>query len=462
MKVIKTDIIPTKKVFVKIKNQPHAIDFKAVCVFSALGFFLDDDTYWLDTKVLKPATINRISNEGYLIKSEKWFHWHYSPKKISLDKAVIEFSKIFEKNIQNETSGKQVILPISGGLDSRTQAIALHKIKANVNSYSYSFENGYNEAKIASQIAKKLNFSFKSFKIKKGYLWSKIEELAKINECYSEFTHPRQMAVMDEVEKLGEIFSLGHWGDVLFDSEGIDNVEASEVISILKNKMLKKGGLELAESLWEDWKIEGDFKEYLSDRLLVLWNTIHIDNFSAKLRAFKSLYWAPRWTSVNLSIFENSKPLNVPYYDNEMCQFICTIPEELLKDRQIQIEYIKQNSKELANITWQEHKPFNLYKFHLNTFPYNLPYRFLSKLKRELRTLFGQKFIQRNWELQFLGTENDQQLKSHLFSIEYNSFLSNKLVERFYNKFNTKNRLNYAHSISTLLTLSLYFKKHKI
>ena len=461
MKVIKTDIIPEKQIFVKIRNEQHDLDFKAICIFSALGFFLDDDTYWLDTKVLKPATINTIDNDGFLVSSEKWFSWYYTPRDISLDQAVIEFSEIFEKNIENETKGKKVILPLSGGLDSRTQAIALNKINANVKSYSYSFENGFKEAEISRKIANTLNFPFQDFEIKNGYLWNKIEDLATINECYSEFTHPRQMAVIDEVKKLGDIFSLGHWGDVLFDSEGIDYVDEFKILPILKKKMVKKGGLELAESLWKGWKLEGEFKEYLDKRLLNLWNDIDIDNFSAKIRAFKSLYWAPRWTSVNLSIFENEKPLNLPYYDNEMCKFICTLPESLLKDRQIQIEYIKQNSVEVAKITWQAKGAFNLYNYHLNKFPYNLPYRIISKIKRTLKEVFGEKYIQRNWELQFLGEKNEEKLKYYLFSNEYSTFISSKTIKSFYNSFKTKNSVTYSHSISILLTLSLWFKNYR-
>ena len=59
-----------------------------------------------------------------------------------------------------------------------------------------------------------------SLLLEKSYLWDKMSELASINQCYSEFTHPRQMAVIEEIAQLGNNFSLGHWGDVLFDSGG--------------------------------------------------------------------------------------------------------------------------------------------------------------------------------------------------------------------------------------------------
>ena len=68
-------------------------------------------------------------------------------------------------------------------------------------------------------------------------MWNKIDELAEINSCYSEFTHPRQMAVIDDIEKLGDVFSLGHWGDVLFDSENLQqNYSDQDLIPLLKKK----------------------------------------------------------------------------------------------------------------------------------------------------------------------------------------------------------------------------------
>lgn len=459
MQTIKTPIIPSSQTFVKIKEQPHELDFKAICVFSALGFFLDTDTYWLDEKVLAPATINRVDDHGYLIDSKPWFEWYYKPKSQSLQTATDAFQHIFEKIISEQSNNKNIILPLSGGLDSRSQAVALKKMKAKVKSYSYSYQNGFKESQISNKIAEKCGFPFKEFTIKKGYLWGKIDELSKINKCYSEFTHPRQMAVINEIAKLGGVFSLGHWGDVLFDSENLkEAISEAELIQIIKKKVLKKGGLELALSLWKAWRIEGEFEVYLEQRLLDLLAKIKIDNVNAKVRAFKSLYWAPRWTSVNLAVFENKHPISLPYYDDRMCKFICEIPEALLANRQIQIQYIKQNNKAVAKIVWQDAKPFNLYKHHLARVPYNIPYRLIDKLKRECNRLLGKTFVQRNWELQFLGNENKMKLKEFLYSQNFLQFIDKPAVDKYCDLFENGDKIYYSHAISTLLTLSLFVK----
>ena len=459
MKTIKTPIIPIVQTFINVKDQPHELDYKAICVFSALGFFLDTDTYWKDKKVLPPASINKIDDAGYLISSKPWFEWYCKPKQINLKEATTNFSELFEEIVEEQCKDKKVILPISGGLDSRSQAVALHKLGVAVKSYSYSFENGYSEAGISKQIAKKCNFLFQEFTIPKNYLWNRIDELATINKCYSEFTHPRQMAVIDDIEKLGDVFSLGHWGDVLFDSENLQqNYSDKEILPLVKKKVIKKGGLELAISLWKNWKLEGEFEDYLDRRILTLLSRINIVNSNAKIRAFKSMYWAPRWTSINLSVFARNKEIYLPYYDDRMCQFICEVPESLLNDRQIQIEYIKRTNPSVAKIVWQDTKPFNLFNHHLAKTHLRLPFRVVDKLKREFENFQGKKFVQRNWELQFLEADDKGKLIDYLQSKELTNQINIDLIKQYLNLFYKDDKVYYSHSISTLLTLSLYFK----
>ena len=132
----------------------------------------------------------------------------------------------------------------------------MHKLGKQVQSYSYSFQGGYKEHEISQQIAQICNFDFQAFEIPPNYLWDKIDELASINQCYSEFTHPRQMAVLDEFKKMQGIFSLGHWGDVLFDQGGDEGISDGELVSYIHKKVVKKGGMELAEALWKSWDLK--------------------------------------------------------------------------------------------------------------------------------------------------------------------------------------------------------------
>lgn len=456
----RTPIIPVKPTFYATES-PAKWDLKAICVFVATGFFLDRDTYFQNQKVVPPGTEFQLDGEGKLLKEQPYFEWYYEPRSISFEQATAEFTDLFESIIKKQVDNQNVILPLSGGLDSRTQAAALQKLGKKVSAYSYMFEGGYPEAKISQQIASVAGFPFSKFTIPNGYLWEAIEELASINQCYSEFTHPRQMAVIDKLGTMGEVFSLGHWGDVLFDRGVGKEITEEDFPHYLQKKIVKKGGMELAENLWQSWGLEGTFSSYLHTRLTELWEGIRIENLSARMRAFKSLYWAPRWTSTNLSVFSSARPITLPYYDQRMCEFICGVPEDYLADRKIQIAYIKNRNPQLAKITWQENKPFHLYNYRFNKIPYNLPYRIQSKLKREANSVMGKKFIQRNWELQFLGTENEKDLKDYLFGSSLKEWIPESVLQLYYTKFKKENPVVYSHPVSMLLTLAVKYQKAK-
>ena len=458
MTTVITPIIPNKQTFAKV-DAPHELHLEAICVFVAIGFFLDQDTYWKDQVVLPPASNNSLNDSGVLISSKPWFQWHYAPRDMTFEQALEEFANLFETIISEQTQGKKVILPLSGGLDSRTQATAFKQLGTEVTSYSYEFENGYPETQIARKIAKACGFEFKGYSISKGYLWDCLDTLAALNGCYSDFTNPRQMAIYDEFSRLdGEVFSLGHWGDVLFDDMKVpEDLPLEQQVETVLKKILKKGGLELAEQLWTSWNLEGEFYDYLKDRIAQLLGAIAIPQCAnARIRAFKSLYWAPRWTSINLAVFEKWHPITMPYYNDRMCEFICTVPEIYLKDRQLQIEYVKTRAPELAKITWQNHRPFNLNNYQWDSFPFNTWYKVFHKLKREGNAILGKPFVQRNWELQFLGRENENRMREALYANEPLNWIPKPLVDDAIANFYRRPEPKTAHPLNMLLVLAKF------
>ena len=457
MRSIKAPILPARQAFFKNLKDAGEVNLKAICIFVSTGFFLDQDTYFKNEVCLSPAHKHQFDDDGLLIKSTRWFDWHYSPRSISFDSVLEEYIDLLTAITKDQVNSQKVILPLSGGLDSRSQALVLKKLGNPVQSYSYSFKGGYPEHKISEKIAATYGFDFDAFQIEKGYLWSCIDELAQINNCYSEFTHPRQMAILPQLKQMDGVFSLGHWGDVFFDRGVPDGTTEANILPLLFKKMVRPDGFKLAQRLWQHWELEGNFKDYLLARIETSLSKIKIDNLSAKVRAFKTSQWAHRWTTTNLSIFEAAHPITLPYYDDRMCQFICTVPEEYLADRRLQLAHLKQD-KALSNITWHEQKPFNLNNYNYNKLPYNLPYRVISKLNRIVNGLVGNPYIQRNFELQFLGNDNDEHLKARIFETNFNQFIPKEIVEQCHSNFKSSDYANNAHAVSMLLTLSLWNK----
>ncbi len=87
-----------------------------------------------------------------------------------------------------------------------------------------------------------------------------------------------------------------------------------------------------------------------------------------------------------------------------------------------------------------------------------MPYRVVQKMKRELRKLTGNPFIQRNFELQFLGHENDMKLRQCLFDSSFLQFIPEAIVTEIYSNFKSDDYVGYSHPTSMLLTLALWYK----
>ena len=450
---VKTPIIPVEQQMFSTADAKE-LDFEAIAIFSALGFFLDQDTYWTNLKVRRPGYVYEVLNDENTLPKVPWFEWHYSPKDRPFHIVLEEFTDIFEMIMTDQVQRRSVILPLSGGLDSRSQAAALMHLGNRVNSYSYQFRNGYSESKFGRKIAHRCNFEFKKFEIPRGYLWSRIDGMAQINGCYSEFTAARQMGVIDQLSSMHGVLSLGHWGDVLFDNMRFEeNTSNDTAFDHLFLRIIKPGGIELGSELWKIWGLSGSFENRLRERTHQLFDNISIDDPNAKCRAFKSLYWAPRWTSVNLGFFKGIGRVEVPFYDNRMCEFICSVPENYLKGRQIQIAYIKKRAPELAEIMWQDVRPYNLYTY---TRPRKIKttfYKFRNRAEREIRRLIGKKYVQRNWELQFLGKDNRNQMQSHLLLDKEISWLPLSIRKRYFDKFYQDPNPANAHSLTMLLTM---------
>ena len=142
-----------------------------------------------------------------------------------------------------------------------------------------------------------------------------------------------------------------------------------------------------------------------------------------------------------------------------MCEFICKVPEEYLANRKLQIAYIQKRNPAVANITWEDQRPFNLNNYHYNKMPYNLAFKFGRKFRAGIQKIQQKKFIQRNWELQFVGEENERHLERYLFDQKFAEFLPSATTKKFYDKFKEEDDVFYSHPVSMLLTLSLWNKK---
>jgi hypothetical protein len=460
-------LLPSKPLFLNEATQTigpfdpsisQSLDLPAICLFCATGFFFGDQTYFQQVRGLRPG-------HTYTLKDGQWHaqvvhHWQYRPRELTLAQASAEFGNLFESIVRRDSAHYPLVLPLSGGLDSRTLAAALPS-GGPVHSFSYAFAGGLDETAFGKAIARLRAWPFHAFTIRPGSLWAVLDEAATINGCLAEFTHPRQLSILPWLKNIGTPESgvlLGHWGDVLFDSPKVDpSLSLDDQVTYLKKTIIKRGALPLAEALWRHWGLGDSCERHLEDELRRQLKAIDISHASARLRAFKSLNWAHRWTTTNLQFFSAAGSLILPYYDEALCDWVGTVPEHLLADRQIQIDYLKTRAPELAKVPWQSVAPYHLFNAQRVHTPAARARRLKGKVGRRLKkALGGDELIQRNWELQFRGLANRERLHDQLELLNGWSFWDPALTRQVVKEFEEEDALQNAHSLSMLLTLSRF------
>lgn len=468
---IVTPIMPVRQRFYNCNNKQllqenhnfkqESLDLKSIAFYAATGFFFDDTTYYQDIRLLPAASKIKVNEGNKIVSMEKYWDYYYNPLYENLNDTTEAFRGVFEQYILENTKGQKVILPLSGGIDSRTIAAAIPDAMENCNAYSYQFSGGINEIEFGRAIAKVKNIPFKEYVIPPGYLWENLKELSNITHLYNEFTHSRQMAVIEKLEGLGNLFVLGHGGE-LFKAETIDNqISFEQTVSHIIKSIAKPQGLELGQKLWQIWGLSGDFYTYIRDIISKSLVAISMDPPNMRLRVFYYRHITIRRSQVNINVFARKNDILLPFLHQAMLDLVCSTREDLLTDRQIQINYIKQKSPTLAEIPWQNYFPLNLYSYtHFNDRK-RLPFRAIHLLKRAWKEkVLNKKLILRNWELQFLGKDNDKQLRHYLLNNSAdNAFLPTMLLKEYYQKFRHESPLSYAHPVSMLLTLSFFEKQ---
>ena len=152
------------------------IDKEVSKIFALSGYTTGDKTLYSKVKQLNPGTFICIDKSGYsLEKYYEWKPWTYIQNK---NKNIFDLNNTNEniiKKLIKSLNGRQVVIPLSGGMDSRFIVSGLKYYNYNnVICISYGLKDN-KDAHIAQKIADKL-----------GYEWIFIEYSSKIfKEAYS-------------------------------------------------------------------------------------------------------------------------------------------------------------------------------------------------------------------------------------------------------------------------------------
>ena len=352
---------------IKFKNG-HKIDRELIYEFTEMNNVLGDRTVFQDVSGVQAAEILIFKNDE--IKKSRYFRYNidqaaeiYDYSKLKSNAKTLDtiFQEIFREIVDGMSGRGRIIVPLSGGHDSRIIVNYLYKLGyKNVVCYTYGMP-GNIQSKISEQVAKAA-----------GYEWHFIE--------YTE-------------EKWYELHSSGTFDNYIeYASNGISNPHLQDFLSIYelkKNKVLKRGdifipghGLDMLSNDLDYSKLNGnaaervlkkfswseDFSNEKPEALFLILNQIFEESGLTGAAFLNYIVWQERQAKFILNSFRVYEFFGyealAPFWDHRLVEFWLSIETSLKFSRDFFKEMEKEQlmAEKLKDIPYSDERNLNVEK----------------------------------------------------------------------------------------------------
>lgn len=434
-------------------QQQKELDWEGLTGYLGMGYFPDDTTYLQGISIFEPASFYHFNSKQELIEKKRYWQWSYEAGESRPIQYIEELHDSISTSLSYAVKDKRTAIPISGGLDSRQLAgeLAEQKTWTSLRGLSYGYTEASPEIKIARQVADKKEIALHAY-VLPNYLFEELDDIAEAVELFQYVDGTRQASATGWLSEHADVVVGGHWGDVWLDSMNVDNDDVLH--DAFNKKIIKRGAAWLLQNVCKQHIAAP--QDYLQDYFSSFMNKHRaIKDADFKMKIYKTDQRSFRWTTASLRMYQASVMPVLPFYDNRVAELFDHIPSEMLKDRKLQIDYLKHYHEDLARITWQEYDAdlYN-YKYFNNR---NLAYRAVKKVRR---TLSKEKTIQRNWEIFYLNPAGKQKLEEHLLGNELlNEIVSRSKIKELLDDLHHNPNAANGYTVSMLLTFATFLNK---
>ena len=391
------------KRLVKLNEFNKKIDENARLELAMSGFTIGKKTIYEDLYTLKAGELVFFENNNY-----EYIHYYRYFGKIenkSFEEYLEELTdvtlKIFKKML-HQIGDKQIVIPLSGGHDSRLIASILNYLGAkNVKCYTYGTSGNF-EAKLAKNIAKKLGFEWKFIPLthkneKRFYVSNDYNEYLRFSETFSSVPFIQSLSSIKYLRdnnwiNLDAVFINGLSGD--FISGGHAKIKANNVAEVSDIEKRKENILnQLIEkhfSLWGYLKTKQNLNKIKNN----LWKEINHGCGNLRDNNQDHLFYEysefidrqSKYVLKKQKIYEfYGHTWRLPFWDDQYLLFWQKVPINFKLDQKLYKAMLKKNN---FGSVWSEE--FFLKKQTISP-QWIIPFRFICKIPFSLFGKLGQK-----------------------------------------------------------------------
>lgn len=324
----------------KLLGDTNTLNKTAVKEFILTGFTAGKKTLYDDKYQLEAGTYLEFDKNGKPAE-HIYFEYYHAPifrELESLSKELEEIMHQVFRDLSARLAGKRVILPLSGGYDSRIVALLLkkHGVK-NISAFTYG-KKGNQEALISKEIADKLDieWQFIEYNKKDWHEWynsSEWEQYVDFAVNGSSMAHLQDWPAVTQITSKNaepSVFIPGHSGDFLAGSHLAYEITipeqqftANDVIQFILQKHHKL------------WTIDKGIERLGSDVIAEITQSFaHLPYRTNEEASAAFEYWD--WKERQAKFIINSvrvyefygQEWEIPLWDDRLMKFFMTVPVE--------------------------------------------------------------------------------------------------------------------------------------
>ncbi len=450
------------------KDFHKTIDQHGLADFMALGYSTGDRTFFENIRLLPPGSVTTFDSIGIQSVHRYWdytFHGDDDPVWVEDDYIDLFFAKLSKATSNQIRSERNIGLPISAGLDSRTLAGMVDRLdfRGGVEAFSYGHPYAY-DVVWGRRIAHNLRYKHIYIPIESDYLRRNAEEWVWLLEGTVNCVNAHMLSCFPFMkENSVDTIMTGFFGDVLCGSY------FRECSKSIRGGTDEDAILRQQYAFHADIMSDNDMAVYFRDRIYESVKGKTFEAFRSKYYScpsknmyFRSIYLSSherqrRYTSFNLHAFDFVAEVLSPFLDHDFVRFIYHVPSELMIFQNLYKKMIIRHLPKVASV------PHNETKLPLNAswIRKGLQWRWESLIRNPLiRATIGRHYAQMNDNYQ--NTHEAIRTGSRDFvekSIRDNEFLAQffkmtKLNELLDNHISGK--VHEPTKITALLTFALW------
>lgn len=344
--------------------------------FLLTGYVTGCDTLYKNVKQIQAGEMISIDfdeKNNIRVNSSKYYnfiHGNYF-EDLSREQLLQEHELVLFKAVNRlieYANGRTIVIPLSGGYDSRLVATMLKKMNYNnIITFTYGRVNNP-ECLISGEVAKRLDYKwiFIPYDNEKTYAWyNSIERknFSTFGDCLSTILSDREWPAVWELKRQNLIpndcvFVPGHSGDFISGGHIPENLCIANV-NVNEEQFVE----EIFKKHYVMWKwngVKNDWKSNFSNKIL---NCVEIQSFD-KVDYWANCYEKWNWQENQIKRMENSVKIYdffkcdywLPLWDYEYMNFWCSIPLKYRINKNLYDEYVINLYSQTANITINEAK----------------------------------------------------------------------------------------------------------